>query len=391
MHAPARVSRLRVLGGAGEVSRDAWDRLVGPGSPFVEWSWLATLEDSGAAVEARGWRPHHLTLWDGDHLVGACPVYVKTHSDGEFVFDHGWAAGAARAGISYYPKLLVAVPFTPVTGERFLADEAERAAVVDGLAEALEETCRRERLSSVHVNFCSAHEAAALARRGWLRRAGYQYHWTNSGFRSFDDYLASLRSKRRNQVRRERRELAAHGVEIAVYAGDDIPDALFPCMFELYRRTVAELPWGRQYLERRFFTLARERLRHRLCFVVARQAGEVIAGTFNVEKGDTLYGRYWGTLRSLRHLHFNVCYYAAIEYAIARGLTRFEPGAGGDFKHLRGFDPQPTESVHFIRDPRLRAAVAEFLARERPAVAREIEWLDERTALRRDRPEREAL
>jgi len=316
---------------------------------------------------------------------------VKTHSDGEFVFDHGWAAGAARAGISYYPKLLVAVPFTPVTGERFLADEAERAAVVDGLAEALEETCRRERLSSVHVNFCSAHEAAALARRGWLRRAGYQYHWTNSGFRSFDDYLASLRSKRRNQVRRERRELAAQGVDITVYAGDDIPDALFPRMFDLYRRTVAELPWGRQYLERRFFTLARERLRHRLCFVVARQAGEVIAGTFNVEKGDTLYGRYWGTLRSLRHLHFNVCYYAAIEYAIARGLTRFEPGAGGDFKHLRGFDPQPTESVHFIRDPRLRAAVAEFLARERPAVAREIEWLDERTALRRDRPEREAL
>ena len=391
MHAPARVSRLRVLGGAGEVSRDAWDRLVGPGSPFVEWSWLATLEDSGAAVEARGWRPHHLTLWDGDHLVGACPVYVKTHSDGEFVFDHGWAAGAARAGISYYPKLLVAVPFTPVTGERFLADEAERAAVVDGLAEALEETCRRERLSSVHVNFCSAHEAAALARRGWLRRARYQYHWTNSGYRSFDDYLASLRSKRRNQVRRERRELAAQGVDITVYAGDDIPDALFPRMFDLYRRTVAELPWGRQYLERRFFTLARERLRHRLCFVVARQAGEVIAGTFNVEKGDTLYGRYWGTLRSLRHLHFNVCYYAAIEYAIARGLTRFEPGAGGDFKHLRGFDPQPTESVHFIRDPRLRAAVAEFLARERPAVAREIEWLDERTALRRDRPEREAL
>ena len=157
-------------------------------------------------------------------------------------------------------------------------------------------------------------------------------------------------------------------------------------MFELYRRTVAELPWGRQYLDRRFFTLARDRLRDRLCFVVARQGGQIIAGTFNVEKGDTLYGRYWGTLRSLRHLHFNVCYYAAIEYAIARGLARFEPGAGGDFKHLRGFDPRPTESVHFIRDTRLRAAVADFLARERPAVAREIEWLDERTALRRDRP-----
>ena len=389
MHASARVNRLRVLGGVGEVSRDAWDRLVGPGSPFVEWSWLATLEDSGAAVARRGWRPYHLTLWDGDRLAGACPVYVKSHSDGEFVFDHGWAAGAARAGIAYYPKLLVAAPFTPVTGERFLAGDAERTGVVDELAGALEETCRRERWSSVHVNFCRAEEAVALARRGWLRRAGYQYHWTNPGFRSFDDYLGSLRSKRRNQVRRERRELAAQGVEIAAYAGDDIPDALFPRMFELYRRTVAELPWGRQYLDRRFFALARERLRHRLCFVVARQAGEVIAGTFNVEKGDTLYGRYWGTLRTLRHLHFNVCYYAAIEYAIARGLARFEPGAGGDFKHLRGFDAQPTESMHFIRDPRLRAAVADFLAHERPAVLREIEWLDERTALRRGRPEGE--
>jgi len=374
-----------VLGGLGDVTRDAWDRLVATGSPFVEWSWLATLEDSGAASEARGWRPHHFALWEGTRLIGACPAYVKSHSDGEFVFDHGWAAGAARGGIAYYPKLLVAVPFTPVTGERFLAADTDRPGATEALAAALEDTCRRERLSSVHVNFCRPQDAEALVARGWLRRSGYQYHWTNAGFRSFDEYLASLRSKRRNQVRRERRELTAQGVEITVYAGGDIPDALFPRMFELYRRTVAELPWGRQYLDRRFFTLARDRLRDRLCFVVARQGGQIIAGTFNVEKGDTLYGRYWGTLRSLRHLHFNVCYYAAIEYAIARGLARFEPGAGGDFKHLRGFDPRPTESVHFIRDSRLRAAIADFLAHERPAVAREIEWLDDQSALKRDR------
>src|SRR5256712_6479949 len=258
MHAPARVKRLRVLGGVGGVSRAAWDRLVGPGSPFVEWSWLATLEDSGAAVARRGWRGCHLTLGDGGRLAGACPAYVKSHSDGEFVFDHGWAAGAARAGIAYYPKLLVAAPFTPVTGERFLAGDAGRTGVVDELAEALEETCRRERWSSVHVNFCRAEEAAVLARRGWLRRAGYQYHWTNPGFRSFDDYLGSLRSKRRNQVRRERRELAAQGVEIAAYAGDDIPDALFPRMFELYRRSVAELPWGRRDLRPRLPPRARQ-------------------------------------------------------------------------------------------------------------------------------------
>ena len=180
-----------MLGGLGDVTRDAWDRLVATGSPFVEWSWLATLEDSGAASEARGWRPHHFALWEGTRLVGACPAYVKSHSDGEFVFDHGWAAGAARGGIAYYPKLLVAVPFTPVTGERFLAADTDRPGATEALAAALEDTCRRERLSSVHVNFCRPQDAEALVARGWLRRSGYQYHWTNAGFRSFDEYLAA--------------------------------------------------------------------------------------------------------------------------------------------------------------------------------------------------------
>ncbi len=373
----------RVLGAMREVSGAAWNALVADDSPFVAWEFLSTVEDSGAAGRATGWLPQHLTVWDGDRLVGACPLYVKSHSMGEFVFDQGWATAAHRAGIAYYPKLLVAVPFSPVTGVRFLAAPGDRPRVIALLAGALEALCREQGFSSAHVNFCRADEVEALSARGWLRRTGYQYHWTNPGFRSFDDYLASLRSKRRNQVRREQREVAAAGVEILTYTGDDIPDALFPVMYELYRTTLARLPWGQQYLDDSFFTLAAERLRPRLCCIVARQGGEVIAGTFNVQSGDTFYGRYWGAHRDVRHLHFAVCYYAAIDYCIAHGLRRFEPGAGGEWKHLRGFEATPTESMHFIADPRFAAAVRDFLARERAAVAREIDWLGEQTALRR--------
>jgi hypothetical protein len=372
-----------------EVPRAAWDALVGGGSPFMEWDWLGTLEEARCVVSETGWLPQHLTLWEGEQLLGACPLYVKSHSLGEFVFDQGWAAAAARAGLEYYPKLLVAVPVTPVTGVRFLAAPGEEGRVVTTLAAALEELCERQGFSSAHVNFPRPEEATALVARGWLRRTGYQYHWTNTGFRAFDDYLGSLRSKRRNQVRREQRELEAQGVEITAHVGEVIPDELFPVMFQLYRETVAQLPWGQQYLNARFFELVAERFRPRLCVIVARQHGEVIAGTFNVQKGDALYGRYWGALRPLRHLHFNVCYYAAIRHCISQGLRRFEPGAGGEFKHFRGFEAQTTESVHWIRDARLRAAVRDFLARERRAVAREVAWLGGQTALRRDRPEPE--
>ena len=368
-----------------DVPRAAWDALVGDGSPFLEWDWLTMLEDSGAATRETGWLPRHLTLWDGDRLVGACPAYTKDHSLGEFVFDQSWAAAAARAGIAYYPKLLVGVPFTPVTGARLLAaPDAPRGEVVAVLAGALERTCAEAGLSSVHVTFCLPDDADALAARGWLRRLGWQYQWQNPGFASFEEYLGSLRSKRRNQVRRERRALAEDGIEIVSYSGDEIPERLFARMFTLYRRTIARLPWGQQYLDVPFFRLLAERWRHRLCFIVARQGAEVIAGTFNVRKGDVFYGRYWGAVRDVRHLHFNVCYYAAIEYCIAHGLGRFEPGAGGEFKLLRGFDATPTVSMHWLRDARFRDAVAKFLVQERRAVAREIEWLNGKTARKRD-------
>jgi predicted N-acyltransferase len=233
------------------------------------------------------------------------------------------------------------------------------------------------------VNFCLPDEVDALAARGWLRRTGWQYHWRNAGFATFDDYLASLRSKRRNQVQRERRALVDGGIEIGVHVGDDVSRGLMERMFMLYRTTIDGLTWGQQYLNLAFFRLAQERWRARLCLIVARRAGEAIAATLNVVKGDGFYGRYWGTTADVRYLHFNVCYYAAIEYCVAHGIARFEPGAGGDFKLLRGFDATATDSMHLIREPRLADAVGRYLSEERRAVASEIEWLGERTARKR--------
>jgi uncharacterized protein len=378
------VTKLEAQSRITDVPRDAWDALVGDGSPFVEWDWLASLEESGAVSKRTGWQPCHLTVWEGRTLVAACPLYVKSHSMGEFVFDQNWAAAATRAGIQYYPKLLAGVPFTPVTGVRFLTlPSMERAPLVERLAAGLEALCEQEDLSSVHVNFCRPDEVEVLGGRGWLRRTGWQYHWTNAGFTSFDDYLASLRSKRRNQVQRERRALGEDGIEITAHAGDDISKALMERMFTLYRTTIQGLAWGQQYLNLAFFRLAHERLRERLCVIVARRGGEPIAGTFNVVKGDIFYGRYWGTTADVRYLHFNVCYYAAIEYCVRHGIGRFEPGAGGDFKLLRGFDAAATDSMHLIRDPRLADAVRRYLRDERRAVESEIEWLGEKTARKR--------
>ena len=379
------MTTLRVVGSLRDVPRDAWDALVGDGSPFLEWDWLVTLEDAGAVGGDTGWVPQHLTLWDGARLVGACPLYVKGNSQGEFVFDQGWASAAHRARIPYYPKLLVAVPFTPVTGQRFLAAPGRHAAVAAQLAEALEDTCARQGFSSAHVNFCLDDDRDALATRGWLPRVGFQYHWTNAGFATFDDYLGSLRSKRRNQAHRERRELVEQGVAIEVFAGRDVDESLVPVVYRLYRATVDGNPWGQRYLNRRVFALAWERWRERLCVILARRGAEVVAGTFNVQKAGVLYGRYWGAFEPLRYLHFNVCYYAAIEHCIVGGLRRFEPGAGGEFKHLRGFDAAATHSMHWIQHAGLRAAVAEYLERERAHVAGEIEWLDDNTARKRDR------
>ncbi len=375
--------QVKILNSLQEVGRDEWDALVADGSPFLEWDWLACLEESQCVLAKTGWQPQHLTVYDNDRLIAACPMYLKGHSMGEFVFDHAWADAAQRAGIHYYPKILVAAPFTPATGVRFLtASGSDRKGLIQILGKTLREVCERNSLSSVHVNFCLPDEAEALSQIGYLKRVGIQYQWLNHNYQTFDDYLAHFRSKRRNQIKREMREMEKLGVEIEVLSGEEIPDEMFPAMFELYQATVNNLYWGRQYLLPEFFDLLAKRFKRNMCFVIARQHGEIIAGTFNVQKSGVLYGRYWGVLRQLRHLHFNVSYYAAIRHCIENDFIRFEPGAGGDFKRLRGFDPQPTISMHSLSDPRLHEAVSDYLERERDHTGQSIDWMWEESELK---------
>jgi len=382
---PATMLQVKVIKTMNEVDRGSWDTLVGDGSPFLEWDWLAAMEEARCVTSKTGWQPQHLTVYDKSRLVAACPLYVKGHSMGEFVFDHAWADAAQRAGIEYYPKLLVAPPFTPATGVRFLtAPDADRPALIRLLGQTLQEVCTENEISSVHVNFCLPDETEVLEQIGFLKRVGIQYQWLNHEYQVFDDYLAHFRSKRRNQIKREIREMEEQGVTIEALSGEQIPDALLPHMFALYKSQIDKLYWGRQYLQPRFFDLLAGRFKRNLCFVVARHRGEIIAGTFNVQKSGVFYGRYWGAFKELRHLHFNVCYYAAVDHCIRNRFVRFEPGAGGDFKRLRGFDPQPTVSMHFLADPRLAAAVARFLDRERAQVDRTIDWLQEESELKRE-------
>ncbi len=374
---------VEIAEGVAALPREEWNALVGDESPFLEWDWLASLEDADTLTGRTGWRPQPLVVRNGGRLVAACPLYLKGHSQGEFVFDWGWADAAERAGIRYYPKMLVGVPFTPVTGARFLVAPGEnRETWARTLATALRELCVAQHLSSVHVNFCLPDEMAALEASGFIARVGIQYHWHNQGYETFDDYLSRFRSKRRNQIKRERRQLAESGVTVEAFAGDEIPDELFRPMYDFYLATIESRYWGHQYLNYEVFEAVRDRFRNRLVFIVAFQDGEPIAGTFNVAKGDALYGRYWGTIRYVRHLHFNVCYYAAVDYCIRNGISRFEPGAGGEYKQLRGFDAQPTYSAHFLADPRLAQAVADFLEGERAQAAHSIDWIRENSALK---------
>lgn len=384
--------RIEWAEGVNRVGREEWNDLVSGESPFLEWDWLASLEDSGAVGAECGWLPRPLLARSGGRLIAACPVYLKTHSEGEFVFDFAWAEAAARAGIRYYPKLLVGVPFTPVAGARFLiAADVDRDGTIRRLGSALREACRSGELSGVHINFCSEHDVAALAGRldgagiddsAYMLRIGFQFQWRNANYRTFEDYLEQFRSKRRNQIKRERREMERQGISIETLVGDAIPDDLFESLFACYLSTIENRYWGRQYLNLRFFELLRDRFKHRLCIVIARKGREVIAGTTNVIKGDALYGRYWGALQNARYLHFNVCYYAAIEHCIAAGIARFEPGAGGDYKFLRGFDAQPTYSLHFLAEPRLAGAVARFLELERAEARDVIDHLRENSVLK---------
>jgi len=375
-----------IVEGIDKIPRAAWDALLAPDdSPFVEWDWLYAMEHSGSAARSTGWAPYHLVVREAPRkrIVAAAPLYLKTHSMGEFVFDHGWADAAEGAGIRYFPKLLVGVPFTPHTGRRFLtAPGVDRAGLINLLGLALTSICEDNKLSSVHVNFCEPDEAAALAPIGFMERLGYQYHWHNAGFTTFDDYLNRLKHKRRTAVRHERAAMDEQGIRIRVVAGEEIPDSMFPEMYRIYCSTIAKLYWGRRYLTGEFFDLIGKSFKRNMVFIGAYAGRELIAGAVNLAKANVMYGRYWGCLREVRFLHFNVCYYAGIEHSILSGIQRYEPGAGGEYKWLRGFDPALTRSIHYVSNPDLKRAIAGFLKRERHEVERWIVAGKERSQLK---------
>ena len=379
---------LRVVQKIAEVSRQRWDALIGGTTPFLKWDWLESLERSGCVNEKTGWLPHHIVLERGDDLIAACPMYLKLHSMGEFVFDYEWAEAAQHAGIRYYPKMLVGVPFTPVTGHRFVTAAGEdRSQLIQFMGEALAKIALDNKISSVHVNFCLEDEREALQAVGFFPRHGIQYHWRNRNFKSFDDYLGSFRSDRRNKVKRERRAMAENGITIRAYEGEDLTQKHLRTMFSLYKGHIDRLYYGRQYLTREFFDELHKRFAANLCLMLAERDGKIIAGTFNVRDDKAMYGRYWGCSEEHPFLHFNVCYYSAIEHSIRTGLERFEAGAGGSFKQLRGLDPEHTTSVHYIVDGKFRRAVERFLAQEREVVRRKREMQLEHSQLKPEQEE----
>jgi uncharacterized protein len=373
------------------IGEDVWDAL-GPlesavRSPFESFAWLASLEDAGCVGGDTGWAPAHLVLRSEapseaatpsphgkqDEVLAALPLYAKFHSEGEFVFDWSIAEASERAGVRYYPKLVSAVPFTPATGARILVHPActlSAEALVSVFAQTLKKLTQED-FSSAHVLFPGGSESDRWEASGFLGRSGMQYQFHNPGYQSFEEFLATLPSKKRTQLRRERKQPAYDGVTIATERGRH-SQASIDAMFAFYSNTVAQFYYGRQYLNRDFFELVCQRFADKLSWVFARKEGKAIAGAFNIAHDGVLYGRYWGTNVSMPFLHFNVCFYHGIDECIAERKKRFEPGAGGEHKRVRGFVPTETRSAHFFAHQGLKAAVKDFYARERRAIHHEI-------------------
>ena len=348
----------------GEVAAADWDLCAGAGNPFVRHGFLACVEESGSANARTGWLPQHAVLRDGAGRVMACaPMYAKSHSYGEYVFDHGWAHALERAGGQYYPKLQVAVPFSPVPGPRLLV-RPDGAVPVEVLAGALEQACGELGTSGVHATFCTQAEWSALGAAGWLQRLGMQFHWHNAGYGCFDDFLAALSSRKRKTIRRERRDANAAGLEFVTLRGPEITKHDWAAFYGFYTSTV-DRKWGSAYLTERFFPLLGERLGADVVLMMARAGGEWVAGALNLAGSDALYGRNWGCRGDWPFLHFELCYYRAIDFAIEHGLARVEAGAQGEHKIQRGYVPSETYSAHWIAHPGLRRAVADFLVEER--------------------------
>ncbi len=366
------------------IPADEWDACAGGDNPFVSHTFLAALEESGSASRETGWAPHHLTIKD-EHgiLAGAVPMYLKNHSQGEYVFDWGWADAYERAGGRYYPKLQAAVPFSPVAGPRLLVrpgpgETMIRAALIAGLIEV----ATRTGVSSLHVTFASEEDADWLEASDFLIRHGHQFHWRNQGYRDFDDFLSGLSSRKRKNIRKERAWIAESGIRVEMLTGGDIRAHHWDEFHAFYVGTY-DRKWGYPYLTRDFFAMIGERMADRVALVRAERDGYAIAGALNLIGGDALYGRNWGSNGDYRFLHFECCYYQAIDFAIARGLTTVEAGTQGPHKIQRGYLPIRTQSAHWIRDEGFRAAVADFLERERRAEAGEVVALDQLSPFRR--------
>jgi predicted N-acyltransferase len=364
-----------------QVGRAAWDAIANPEGapfdPFLTWDFLQALEETGCVGGRTGWTPRHLLAKRGGALVAAMPLYLKAHSYGEYVFDHSWADALHRAGGRYYPKLLSAAPFTPVTGRRLLGEAGAHRPLIDA-ALAL---AKAERASSLHVTFPTADQAKALGAIGLLQRTGVQFHWTNHSYGCFADFLGALSANKRKTIRRER-ERAIEDVSIETLRGAEITPAILDAVFACYMDTGSR-KWGSPYLNRAFFDALGARMGDRLVVFLARMDGRPAAMALNLLGSDCIYGRYWGRLVDVPFLHFELCYYQAIDFAIQHGLARVEAGAQGEHKLLRGYAPAATYSAHWIAHPGLRAAVADFLAHETPAIADEIEELDAHTPFRK--------
>ena len=374
--------RLRLFESLHDIAAEDWDACAGPQDPFVSHRFLLALEDSGSVGPGTGWQPHYLAAYHDDLMIGAAPIYAKSHSQGEYVFDMSWADAWQRAGGQYYPKLQIAVPFTPVPGRRLLArpgyDSTARAALLDGALKIVADNG----LSSLHVTFCDRDEVATGKALGLLHRVGQQFHWLNRGYANFDAFLADLSSRKRKTIRRERRIAQGFGGEIVTLCGGDITAGHMAAFWQFYQDTGAR-KWGTPYLTRQFFDLARARLADDMVLVMARRDGRWIAGALNFIGQDALYGRYWGAVEDHSCLHFELCYYQAIDAAIERGLGRIEAGAQGEHKLARGYLPVETHSLHWIADPGFRKAVAEFVTAEAEAVGEDIEILTSMGPFRR--------
>jgi predicted N-acyltransferase len=376
---------VRVRPAIAEIAPADWDACAGADNPFLSHAFLDALEASGSVAAATGWQPQHLVVEDeSGRVLGAAPVYLKSHSYGEYIFDHAWAEAYQRAGGRYYPKLQIAVPFTPVPGPRLLVrPDAEREPVERALIEAATELARRRRASSVHVTFPEQEQWRRLGEAGWLARIGYQFHWHNRGYRSFEDFLAALSSRKRKQIRKERREAVAGGLSIRTLTGSALEPGHWDAFFGFYMDT-SDRKWGHAYLNRAFFRLLGERMADRVVLVMVESGGRFVAGALNLVGRDTLYGRNWGCNGDFPFLHFEACYYRAIDFAIERGLARVEAGAQGRHKIQRGYLPEPTYSAHWIADPGLSQAIETYLDRERRHAEAEIQHLMQESPFRRE-------